>query len=275
MENNPMNSWSKLFETELVELLIAAVKGGVILIGGWLVARFVSRLMAKALNKTKANKDLLIFLDNFIFYSILTLSMMAALSEMGVDTNSFLAVLGGAALAIGLGLKDQLGQLTAGIVLLIKHPFRIGDFVTLAGQTGKVESIDFFQTILKSRDNKKIILPNSLAMGSVITNYSGYRERRIDLPVVISYQDDVALAKQALLIVANHQPLIQETPPPQAVMSNMKDHGVEVTLRCWVSSSDYGKARALLMEEVKEEIEKQGLTIPFPQLVLHGTMERL
>jgi small conductance mechanosensitive channel len=275
MESRPMNSWSQLFETEMVELLVATIKGGVILVGGWLVARFVSKCMAKALGKTKAKKDLLIFLDNLIFYAILTLSAMAALSEMGVDTNSFLAVLGGAALAIGLGLKDQLGQLTAGIVLLIKHPFRIGDFVTLAGQTGKVESIDFFQTILKSKDNKKIILPNSLAMGSVITNYSGYAERRIDLPVVISYQDDIALAKQAILEVAGRQPLVKSTPPPQAVMSNMKDHGIEITLRCWVSSSDYGKARASLMEEVKTEIEQQGLTIPFPQLMLHGTTDRL
>jgi small conductance mechanosensitive channel len=275
MEDSYMNSWSHLFETEMVELLVAAVKGGVILVGGWLAARFVSRCMAKTLGKTKAKKDLLIFLDNISFYAILTLSTMAALSEMGVDTNSFLAVLGGAALAIGLGLKDQLAQLTAGIVLLIKHPFRIGNVVTLAGQTGKVESIDFFQTTLKSKDGKKIILPNSLAMGSVITNYSGYPERRIDLPVVISYQDDIALAKQTLLEVASRQPLVKPAPPSQAVMSDMKDHGVELTLRCWVSSSDYGKARADLMEQVKTEIERQGLTIPFPQLVLHSTQDGL
>ncbi len=275
MESSPVNLWSQLFETEILELLGTAIKGGVIIIGGWLVARFVSRLIARSLGKSKAKKDLLIFFDNLIFYAILTLSTMAALSEIGVDTNSFLAVLGGAALAVGLGLKDQLGQLTSGIVLLIKHPFRIGDSVTLAGQTGTVMSIDFFLTVLRSKEHKKIILPNSLAMGSVITNYSAYPERRIDLMVVISYQDDVALAKQTMIEIASRQLLVKEDPPPKAVMSNMKDHGVEITLRAWVSSSDYWPVRAILMEEVKLGIEQQGLTIPFPQLVLHGTADQI
>ena len=184
---------------------------------------------------------------------------MAAISEMGVDISAFLTVLGGAALAVGLGLRDQLGQFTAGIVLLIKRPFRIGDFVTLSGETGKVESIDFFQTVLKTLDGKKVILPNSLAMNSVITNYFGYANRRVDLSILISYSDDISPAKQILIEVAQSEPLVLQDPEPQVVMSGMKDHGVELTLRCWALSTDYGKARAALIESMKMNVEKNGV----------------
>ncbi|SCA63505.1 hypothetical protein SCG7086_AU_00010, partial [Chlamydiales bacterium SCGC AG-110-P3] len=146
-----------------------------------------------------------------------------------------------------------------------------GDFITLAGQTGTVEAIDFFQTTLKTKDGMRVTLPNSLAMGSVVTNYSQYPIRRIDLTVSISYGDNVASAKQVLMNIAENHSLVLEDPAPQAIMSEMTDHGVELTLRSWVSTSNYGKVRAVLLEEMKEQIEQSGCTIPFPQLVLHRT----
>ena len=264
-----MNSLAEFWHNELTEMALAWVKGGLVLAAGWFLALKISQLIRAALEKVRVKKDIAGFVDHLVFYTLLSATLLAALSEIGVDTNSFLAVLGGAALAVGLGLKDQLGQLTAGIMLLIKHPFRTGDFVTLGGETGTVETIDFFQTTLKTLDSKKVILPNSLAMGSVITNFSAYPQRRIDLPVIISYSDDIAVAKQCILEAAQSEEFALKDPEPQVVMSNMLQHGVELTLRCWVTPSNFGKVRVSLLEKVKEAVQKQGCTIPLPQLVLH------
>lgn len=269
MKQELMNSWTGFWHNELTELAICWFKGGLIMVAGWLLARQVCRLLRTAFDKAKVKKDIAGFVEHLAFYTMLTLTMLAALSEIGVDTNSFLAVLGGAALAVGLGLKDQLGQLTAGIMLLIKHPFRTGDFVTLAGETGTVETIDFFQTTLKTLDSKKVILPNSLAMGSVITNFSAYPQRRIDLPVLVSYSDNLSVAKQSMLDAALSEELVLKDPEPQVVMTNMQQYGVELTLRCFVVPSNFGKVRVNLLEKVKEGVQSQGCTIPLPQLVLH------
>lgn len=250
--------------------ILSFAKGGALFLGGWLFSRFLSQNIAKALKKTKMKRELVSFSQSFVLYATLLLISMAALSEMGIDTNSFLAVLGGAALAIGLGLKDQLGQLTAGIVLLIKQPFHIDDFVTISGETGKVESIDFFQTVLKTPDNKRVILPNSVAMSGVITNYSKYSERRLDVAIVIRREDNITVAKEALLQLAQEEPLILQTPESQAMMSDVKEWGIEVTLRCWVASPNFGKARIELLEKIKDALEKKGCMIGIPQMKIYG-----
>ncbi|MBB63575.1 MAG: mechanosensitive ion channel protein MscS [Waddliaceae bacterium] len=273
IEEQELNRFSSLFETELIGVFIAFVKGAFILLIGWCIAIVASKAFGQALRQSKINKATLYFLDNLLFYAFLTLVAMAALSEMGVDTNSFLTVLGGAALAVGLGLKDQLAQLTAGIVLLVKRPFRDGDYVDIAGQSGRVQSIDFFQTVLKSLDGKKIVLPNSLAMSCVITNFTGYPERRIDIPVLIRYQDSIRDAKAALMEVAVKHEKILNQPEAQVVMSDMADSGIELTLRAWVVPTDYAKVRFELFELVLEAVEGAGCVIPYPHLVIPGVSE--
>ncbi|MCB1135971.1 MAG: mechanosensitive ion channel family protein [Chlamydiia bacterium] len=246
------------------------LKGMSIFAAGWVFARFLFDATEKAIKKTRAGSDgTLGFLNSVCFYVVLTVVAVAALSEMGVDTNSMLTVLGGAALAVGLGIKDQLSQLTAGIVLLVKHPFKKGDFVSVSSQVGKVESIDFFQTILKTRDGRKVVLPNNVVASGVIVNYSGFRERRIDLSMPISYHDDISHARQALLRVAHAHPKVLAEPAPDVVVANLLDSGVDMQLRCWVKGEEYTKTRYELLEASKLEVEKSGLTIPFPQLVIH------
>ena len=246
------------------QTLYALFKSGIILYIGYLFASYGSKLLKSFLRAHKTTKDVAPFCYNLIYYVILTLAFIMALSEMGLDTSSLIAISGGMAIALGLGLQDQLSQLAAGLVILIKRPFHIGDFITIANETGIVDSIDFFQTTLKATNNNKIVLPNSLTMNSVVTNYTANGTRRIDFKVVIRHEDSVDNARTSLVALCKTIPTILKEPSPEVLCTDTKEHGNEITLRCWVISKDYFSTLCLIREKSKTALLEKECYIATP-----------
>lgn len=236
---------------------------------GYVLASYSSKILYRFLNSRTPTKDIASFSQNLVYYLLIALAIMMGLAELGLDTSSLIALSGGMAIALGLGLRDQLSQLAAGIVLLVKKPFHVGDFITIAGQTGTVLFIDLFQTTIKATNNTKIVLPNSLAMNSIVTNFSSFETRRISLNVTIRHSDDIDQAKQALIHLAKSLEDVLADPEPIALSSDLKDNGHELTLRCWVHSVNYFSTLCLLREKAKKALQNASCDIAQPILNIY------
>lgn len=237
-------------------------------VGRW-VALGVSRLIGKALLLRHVDRAVVSFLSSIAYAAVLIAFALIALSHLGIQTASFLAILGAAGLAIALALQGSLSNFASGVLIIVFRPFKSGDFVEVAGISGVVQRIDMFQTIFKTVDNKKIIVPNSQITGGPITNYSAEHTRRIDLVIGISYDSDLRLAKQILQqIVAQDQRILPE-PAPIIAVSALADSSVNLVLRPWVESTNYWPVYWDLLEQVKLQFDDAGIEIPFPQMSLH------
>jgi small conductance mechanosensitive channel len=195
--------------------------------------------------------------------------VIVALSKLGIQTTSFIAIIGAAGLAVGLALQGSLANFAAGVMLIIFKPFKVGDFISAGGAMGTVEEIQIFNTILNAPDNRCIIVPNSKVTGDNITNFSGITKRRIDLVFGISYTDDMRKAKEILLKVVTSDPRVLKDPKPVVAVSELADSSVNLVCRPWVNPSDYWDVYFDTVEKGKAELEKNGITIPFPQSDVH------
>jgi small conductance mechanosensitive channel len=243
------------------------------IIGRWLagiISRFIERMMLKG----KADKTLAGFVRNISFVVILIFVIIAALNKLGIHTTSLVAIIGAAGLAVGLALQGSLANLAAGVMLIIFKPFKAGDFIDAGGSMGTVEEIQIFNTIINSPDNRKIIIPNSKITGDNITNFSSIEKRRVDLVFGISYDDDIKKAKDALLKVVNSDERVLKDPAPVVAVSELADSSVNLVCRPWVKPSDYWTVYFDTMEKGKIELEKNGITIPFPQRDVHMYEEK-
>jgi len=252
-----------------VNLLIALV---IFYIGRWL-ALGAARLVSKALLLRKVDRAVVSFLSSIVYAGALIAVALIALSHLGIQTTSFIAILGAAGLAIALALQGSLSNFASGVLIIIFRPFKAGDMVDVAGISGVVERIDIFQTIFKTGDNKKIIVPNSQITGGPIINYSAEPRRRIDLVIGISYDSDLRRAKQILHDILSNDPRVLKDPAPVIAVSALADSAVQLVVRPWVQAADYWPVYWNVLEKVKLDFDQQGIEIPFPQMSLHMKKE--
>ncbi|NPA16330.1 mechanosensitive ion channel family protein [Persephonella sp.] len=240
----------------------------VFIIGKW-IARKLADLSIKLMERASVEETLLKFLGKLIYVGLLILVIIAALGTLGVQTTSFIAILGAATLAIGLALQSNLSNFGAGAVLLIFRPFKVGDFVEAGGATGVVEEIGIFNTVMRTGDNRQIIIPNSNIVGGNIINYSAKDTRRIDLVIGVSYEDDLKKVKEELWNILNADERILKDPAPTVAVSELADSSVNFVVRPWVKASDYWPVYFDLLETIKTRFDEVGISIPYPQMDVH------
>lgn len=246
------------------------IGGIVILLVGWMVANWIGKTVRRQLEKSKkVDATLTGFLSNLVRYTVLALVGVAVLNQFGVQTTSLIAIFGAAGLAIGLALQGTLSDIAAGVMLLIFRPFSVGQFIEAGGQSGTVKELSLFTTELATPDNVQVILPNSTVWGSPVTNYSYHSTRRVDWTIGISYDDDIGKAFEAAHRVISGDERTLKDPEPLVVVSELADSSVNVTIRVWVNAADYWAVKFDLSRAFKEEFDRSGLSIPFPQQDVH------
>jgi small conductance mechanosensitive channel len=260
--------WAGLWTTVQeagIEFGMKTVVAIVIFIVGRIVARMLTKGLRKLMQAQEVDKILETFVSNLVYWTVMIFVIIAAISQIGVQTTSLIAVMGAAGLAVGLALQGSLSNFAAGVLIVMFRPYRVGDFVEAAGIAGVVEQVQILTTILKTGDNKRIIVPNSQIMGSIITNYSANDKRRIDMVFGVSYSDDLDKVRANLeeLIAADER--ILKDPAPVIAVSELADSSVNFIVRPWVATADYWAVFWDLTEAVKKRFDREGISIPFPQ----------
>ena len=241
----------------------------IFIIGKWAVNKIVS-IFGKVLRKVKGMDETLIkFLENIVYYALMIIVLLTALGKLGVETTSFLAILGAAGLAIGLALKDSLGNFASGVMIILFKPFKVDDTVTAGGVTGTVKEVGIFNSIFVTADNQKIIVPNGAITSGSITNVNAYETRRIDLIIGIGYKDDIKKAKEVLTNVATSNEKILVDKGISVVVSELATSSVNFTINVWVKTSDYSEVKFYLLENIKLSFDNEGISIPYPQQDVH------
>lgn len=239
-----------------------------LVVGMWL-AKSLGRLLSQVLARFGVDGILTSFLGNIARAIGLIVVFIAALDTIGVPTTSLLAVIGAAGLGIGLAMKDSLSNISSGVMLIALRPFRAGDEVQVAGLNGIVEQVRIFQTVLRTFDNRVIILPNSLITTAPITNFTARKTRRVDLTIGIGYEDAIRTAREALLAVARANPRVLADPAPEVLVAALAESTVNLALRAWVATRDYAIAKSELMEAARIALGEHGVSVPYPQRELH------
>lgn len=240
-----------------------------ILLLGWLAARWFSNFLRKLMDRKEVDPTLVNFTCNFVYFALLTFFILAALGRLGIQTASFVAVIGAAGLAIGLALQGSLSNFAAGVLLVIFRPIKVGEYVEAAGSSGTVETVQIFTTQLATPDNKTVIIPNAKILDDNITNYTRKDSRRIDLTIGVSYDDDIKQVKKILDDIIEKDGRILENPAPQIRLLELADSSVNFAVRPWVKTGDYWDVYFDLMETIKIRFDKEDISFPFPQLTLH------
>lgn len=242
----------------------------VILIVGFVIAGWVRRSVERGLSKfRKVDETLRSFFSSLAYYAIIVFTIIAVLSQFGVETTSFIAVLGAAGLAIGLALQGTLSNVAAGVMLLLFRPFKVGDYVEAGGLAGTVKSISLFVTELATPDNVQIIAPNSELWGSAIKNYSFHLTRRVDIVLGIAYEDEIDKALAAIVEEAKKDSRVLGDPEPMAAVTDLGDSSVNFTVRVWCNAADFWPLKFDLTKNLKNRMDAEGITIPYPQRTVH------
>lgn len=240
-----------------------------ILVLGWMAARWIRRLARGALGRSSIDRTLVSFVTSLVYYSVVTVIVLAALQAGGVPITSLVAVLGAAGLAVGLAMKDTLSNFASGVMLLAFRPFRAGNYVEIADTGGTVESINIFTTVLNTPDNIQIVIPNAEVWGSRIKNYHANATRRVDLVVGVSYDDDLEEAMRILRDVLTEDGRVLPEPAPVVAVHELADSSVNLVVRPWCSTADYWPLYWDLTRRCKQALEAGGCSIPFPQRDVH------
>lgn len=263
--------------TDNQAMLLAYVIDFIIAIAIFIVGKFVAKLIRSATKKILKHKKfddtVISFLASLIYGLVIMVAFIAAISHLGFNTTSLVAILGAAGLAIGLALQGSLSNFASGILLISLRPFKSGDFVEIAGTAGVVEEVHVFSTQLKTGDNKTVIIPNGAITGGTITNYSAKPTRRIDLVIGVGYNADLKQSKQILHDVVSSHALVLKDQAITIGVSELADNSVNFVVRPWVKTSDYWPVHFDLLETIKVEFDKAGIEIPFPQLSVHVNQE--
>ncbi len=240
-----------------------------IFIVGKIAIRLLVGAIHKVMQKQDVDKTLETFICNLVRTSLMVVVVIAAIGALGVETTSFIAIFGAAGLAVGLALQGSLSNFASGVLIVLFRPYRVGDFVEAAGIAGSVEQVQILTTILKTGDNKQIIVPNSQIMDSIITNYSANPTRRVDMVIGVSYDDDLDKVRKTLeeLIAADER--ILEEPAAKIAVSALADSSVNFIVRPWVNSADYWGVTFDLTEAIKKRFDQEGISFPFPQQDVH------
>jgi small conductance mechanosensitive channel len=252
--------------TEFGVNILAAL--AIFIIGRWVV-RYLKNITLRAMKKRDVDPTLTKFVGNLAYVALLTFVIIAALGMLGIQTTSFIAVLGAAGLAVGLALQGSLSNFAAGVLMIIFRPFKVGDFIEGAGTAGVVEEIQIFTTQLRTPDNKTIIIPNAKLTADNIVNFSAKGTRRADMVFGIGYDDDIDKARNIISEILSNETRILQDPPPQVAVSELADSSVNFVVRPWVNADDYWGVVFDLTEAVKKRFDAEGISIPFPQRDVH------
>jgi small conductance mechanosensitive channel len=246
--------------------VLAAI--AIFIIGRW-VAKGVRKLVERMMTKGKVDPTLISFTSNMAYIGLLAFIVVAALGQLGIQTTSFIAILGAAGLAVGLALQGSLSNFAAGFLLIIFRPFKVGDLVEAAGVFGVVEAIQIFTTQLKTPDNKTVIVPNAKLTDDNIVNWTVKGTRRVDMVFGIGYEDDIDKARSLMAAIIAEDARILKTPAPQISVSELADSSVNFVVRPWVKVEDYWGVFFDLTEKIKKAFDANDVSIPFPQRDVH------
>lgn len=242
-------------------------------VGKWIINKF-SFILEKIISKIKIDPMLAGFLLNIIKTLLFIFVVLAALSNLGIETTSFVAVLGAVGLAIGMSFKDTFGNIGAGVLIIFFRPFKLGDFIEINGVSGRAGEINLFSTLIHTTDNRTIIMPNSQVIANRIINYSLQEFRRVDLVFGIEYSEDIKKVRELIIQTADANPAVLRAPEapadPFVGVLEFADSSINLTVRCWVRTPNYWDAYFGLNEEIKNTFDKNGINIPFPQVVYHA-----
>lgn len=258
----------KLSET-ITEYGLNVLAAIAIFIIGRMLANFLTKRVRAIMEAKKVEPSLVGFASSMIHAGLLVIVVITALGRLGIQTTSFVAIVGAAGLAIGLALQGSLSNFAAGVLILIFKPYRVGDYVVAGGGEGVIEEIGIFTTTLITLDNRTQILPNAIATGGVIENYSKKGTRRLDLVAGVSYSDDLAKVKKILQGILDDEPRILPEPTPTIGLMEMGDSSINFAFRPWVKVEDYWDLFFDLQEQIKIRFDEEGVTIPFPQRDVH------
>jgi len=264
MENLAGKVWELLMIYGLK--VIAAIV--VFIVGRW-IAKGLTNLVKKIMDKRAVDTTLISFIANLTYIALLVFVVLAALGQLGIQTTSFIAVIGAAGLAIGLALQGSLSNFAAGFLMIIFRPVKVGDFIEGAGVSGTVEAIQIFTTQLKTPDNKTVIIPNASLTAGNITNWSTKETRRVDLVMGIGYEDDIDKAKKIMADVLAKDGRILKDPPPTIALVELADSSVNFVVRPWVKADDYWNVYFDTTENIKKSFDAESISIPFPQRDVH------
>ncbi|MDQ8193080.1 mechanosensitive ion channel [Coraliomargarita sp. SDUM461004] len=245
----------------------------IIVVGLWL-AKAIKNCFVKTLQKREVDATLIGFFGSMIHGALVIFVVIAAVGKLGVQTTSFVAVIGAAGLAVGLALQGSLSNFASGVLLILFKPFKAGDFVKAGGEAGVIVEVGILTTEMKTPDNIQIIMPNSSIMGGSITNVSAHPTRRVDMTVGVGYGDDLNKAKQIMedLLAADERVL--KDPAVTIAVANLGDSSVDFIVRPWVKSGDYWAVKFDFTKAVKEKFDAEGISIPFPQRDVHVFQEQ-
>ena len=238
-----------------------------LLIGWWLISRLMSSIESM-LAARKVDRALSSFISSLVSIVLRILLLISVASMIGVETTSFIAMIGAAGLAIGLALQGSLANFAGGVLIMLFRPFRAGDWIEAQGVSGSVDSIQIFHTTLKTADNKVVIVPNGALSNGHITNYSREPRRRADINIGIDYSSDIKRAREVLLDIAK-DPRVQLDPAPVVFVTGLGESAVNISLRVWVATGDFWPVTFEFTELAKERLTEAGIGIPFPQRVVH------
>ncbi|MCB1845559.1 MAG: mechanosensitive ion channel [Halioglobus sp.] len=257
------------FQTVGVEFAISAITALVIFFVGRIIVRILSRGLRKLMQAQHVDKILESFIGNLVHWALMALVIIAAITELGVETTSFIAMLGAAGLAVGLAMQGSLSNFAAGVLIVLARHYRVGDWIEAGGVAGTVQDVQILTTTLTTGDNKSIIIPNSHIMGNIITNYSANAARRIDMVFGVAYGDDIDKVRAAIKDVISKDERVLQEPACVVAVAELADSSVNFNVRPWVKTADYWTVQWDLIEAIKKRFDKEGISIPFPQRDVH------
>ena len=240
----------------------------IFVVGRW-IAKLLKGVVRRLLEKTKTDPTLVLFVANLTYAALMVFIVIAVLGKLGVQTGSFIAVIGAAGLAVGLALQGSLANFAAGVLLLIFRPFKADDLIEAGGVLGIVEEIGIFTTKLKTLDNKSVIIPNAKVTNDNITNYSAKPIRRVDLVIGVGYDADLKKTRDVISEVLAAHELVLDDPAPTVAVSELADSSVNLVVRPWTKTENYWDVYFDTTQAVKERLDAEGIVIPFPQRDIH------
>ena len=264
-----LNGQTNYMDTYIIPWGINIVTALVVFLLGRLIAKFICRSVKRLMQRSKIDEILINFIGNILYFALLLVVVIASLDQLGINTSSVLAVFAAAGLAVGLALKDSLSNFAAGVMLVFFKPFKNGDFIEAGGQSGVVEEIRIFNTIIRTGDNREITLPNGQIYSGVIINFSARDTRRIDLVFGIGYDDDIKQVKELIEKTMAEDARILKDPAAVIMVLELADSSVNFAVRPWVNASDYWDVRSDLLETLKIKCDAAGISIPYPQQDVH------
>ncbi|GHA13686.1 small-conductance mechanosensitive channel MscS [Oceanisphaera arctica] len=266
---NQAQSWILNNQELLIKYAVNITAALLTLIIGFMAVGMLTSGMNRVMKARKVDNTISDFVTSLLKYGLLAFIIIAALSRVGVQTASFVAIVGAAGLAVGLALQGSLSNFAAGVMLIGFRFFKAGDYVEAGGTAGTVQSVQIFTTILMTPDNRMIVVPNGKILNDNIINYSKEKTRRLDLVIGVSYSADLKLTKEVLTRIISEDPRVLQDPSCRIAVSDLGASSVDFIVRPWVKAEDYWNLKFDLLEKIKNELDANDIGIPFPQMDVH------